>query len=178
MQSTRAAALFDSPHCVEQGCLLEEVAILDALVDAREILIDHAAGAHRGMAHLGVAHLSRGQSDGFARGRQRRMWKAIQQLGIGGRARQLDGVVILFVPQAPAVEHDKDERTAGHGAHYRPTSWRTAERPAYVAALPSASSIRSSWLYLATRSVRLADPVLIWPALVATARSAMVTSSV
>ena len=38
--------------------------------------------------------------------------------------------------------------------------------------------MRSSWLYLAMRSVRLAEPVLIWPALVATAMSAMVASSV
>ena len=30
--------------------------------------------------------------------------------------------------------------------------------------MPSASSMRSSWLYLATRSLRLAEPVLIWPA--------------
>jgi hypothetical protein len=38
--------------------------------------------------------------------------------------------------------------------------------------------MRRSWLYFATRSVREAEPVLIWPALVATAMSAMVTSSV
>ena len=38
--------------------------------------------------------------------------------------------------------------------------------------------MRSSWLYFATRSVRLAEPVLICPALVATARSAIVVSSV
>lgn len=38
--------------------------------------------------------------------------------------------------------------------------------------------MRSSWLYLATRSERAGAPVLIWPQLVATARSAMVTSSV
>src|SRR4029453_11004979 len=38
--------------------------------------------------------------------------------------------------------------------------------------------MRSSWLYFATRSVRLAEPVLICPALVATARSAIVASSV
>ena len=38
--------------------------------------------------------------------------------------------------------------------------------------------MRSSWLYLATRSLRLSEPVLIWPARVATARSAMVVSSV
>ena len=33
--------------------------------------------------------------------------------------------------------------------------------------------MRSNWLYLAMRSVRLADPVLICPAPVATTKSAM-----
>ena len=48
----------------------------------------------------------------------------------------------------------------------------------YSAMSPNSSSMRSSWLYLATRSVRLGAPVLIWPALRATAMSAMVASSV
>jgi hypothetical protein len=38
--------------------------------------------------------------------------------------------------------------------------------------------MRSSWLYLATRSVRHNEPVLIWVAVVATDRSAIVVSSV
>ena len=38
--------------------------------------------------------------------------------------------------------------------------------------------MRRSWLYLAMRSVRVALPVLIWPAPVPTARSAMKVSSV
>ena len=50
--------------------------------------------------------------------------------------------------------------------------------PGYSAMSPSSSSMRSSWLYLATRSVRLGAPVLIWPALRATEMSAMVVSSV
>ena len=37
--------------------------------------------------------------------------------------------------------------------------------------------MRSSWLYVAMRSERLAEPVLICPAFVATARSAMKLSS-
>src|SRR5262249_37165878 len=53
-----------------------------------------------------------------------------------------------------------------------------APRPAYIACCPSSSSIRSNWLYLAVRSDRASDPVLICPQLVATARSAMVESSV
>ena len=38
--------------------------------------------------------------------------------------------------------------------------------------------MRSNWLYFATRSVRDREPVLIWPAFVATAMSAIVASSV
>src|SRR3954462_1795382 len=50
--------------------------------------------------------------------------------------------------------------------------------PPYWAASPSCSSMRRSWLYLAMRSLREALPVLIWPVLRATARSAIVASSV
>src|SRR5208283_3240160 len=50
--------------------------------------------------------------------------------------------------------------------------------PAYTAPAPSSKPMRSSWLYFATRSDRERLPVLIWPALVATARSAMNASSV
>src|SRR5579863_393902 len=54
----------------------------------------------------------------------------------------------------------------------------TAARPRYSAASPNSSSIRKSWLYLAMRSMRLAEPVLIWPVCNPTARSAMNASSV
>ena len=43
-----------------------------------------------------------------------------------------------------------------------------------MAAEPSSSSMRMSWLYFAIRSERASEPVLIWPQLVATARSAIV----
>src|SRR5688572_4677211 len=49
-----------------------------------------------------------------------------------------------------------------------------ADTPAYLAASPSSSSIRSSWLYFAVRSERAGAPDLICPQLVATARSAIV----
>ena len=39
-----------------------------------------------------------------------------------------------------------------------------AAPPRYAAAGPSSSSMRSSWLYFATRSLRAGAPVLIWPA--------------
>ncbi len=48
----------------------------------------------------------------------------------------------------------------------------------YFALLPNSSSIRINWLYFAIRSVRDMEPVFIWPAFVATAKSAIVVSSV
>src|SRR3972149_4852838 len=47
-----------------------------------------------------------------------------------------------------------------------------------MAVSPSSSSILISWLYLASLSVLDNDPVLIWPVLHATDRSAIVVSSV
>ena len=51
-------------------------------------------------------------------------------------------------------------------------------QPGYSAFAPSCSSMRSSWLYFATRSERAGAPVLICPVPSATARSAIVESSV
>src|SRR5262245_21419636 len=65
------------------------------------------------------------------------------------------------------------ERAGAHRA--RPAN---TARPGHTAAPPSSSSMRRSWLYFAVRSLRASEPVLIWPALTATARSAMKTSSV
>src|SRR5690242_2462101 len=74
---------------------------------------------------------------------------------------------------------ERDEREAGatpaRHFFFRPANARI---PRYSAVSPSSSSIRRSWLYFATRSLRASAPVLIWPQLVATARSAMVVSSV
>src|SRR5262249_6888350 len=75
--------------------------------------------------------------------------------------------------ESPAVEDRQDQRLL-QPVHY----WWKAFRPANFAPSPSSSSIRRSWLYFAMRSVRLADPVLICPARVATARSAINASSV
>src|SRR5581483_8673556 len=77
---------------------------------------------------------------------------------------------VLLVPVALAVA-DQHQLLHTH-------SLRKALRPANLSSLPSRSSMRSNWLYLAIRSVRLAEPVLIWPAPVATARSAINGSSV
>ena len=41
--------------------VLEEGAVLDRVVDAHQVLVEHAAGADRQMADLGVAHLPGGR---------------------------------------------------------------------------------------------------------------------
>jgi len=48
----------------------------------------------------------------------------------------------------------------------------------YFAFVPNSSAMRISWLYFAMRSVRDIEPVFICPAFVATAKSAIVVSSV
>ncbi len=55
--------------------------------------------------------------------------------------------------------------------------WK-ADRPANREYPFSRSSIRRNWLNFATRSLRQPEPVLMWPAPVATVRSAMKVSSV
>ena len=61
---------------------------------------------------------------------------------------------------------------------YRVIEDRAGSPSVPAAPAPGACSMRNSWLYLATRSERHSEPVLIWVAVVATAMSAMVVSSV
>gem|GEM_PF-2843801 len=86
-------------------------------------------------------------------------------------ARQVDGGPC---PDCACVAWTGGPGHAAAGYLYR----GKAPRPAYTAASSSSSSMRSSWLYLLMRSPRAGAPVLIWPELVATARSAIVVSSV
>src|SRR4029079_1799076 len=75
-----------------------------------------------------------------------------------------------------AAIHDPAHRAAAAGSAADPEE--NAARPAYRAPPPSSSSMRRSRLYLATRSERDGAPVLSCPVPIATARSAMVVSSV
>ena len=66
-------------------------------------------------------------------------------------------------------------------SHCAPTQGKSLPGDIYspnTAALPSSASISISRLYLAIRSLRQAEPVLIWPPPIATAKSAMKASSV
>src|SRR5690606_20553862 len=126
----------------------------DRLVDTGQVLVHDPAGPHVRVPDLGVAHLPGRQADRLTGGDQLGVRVAGQQPVEHRLARHGDGVVPAFGADPEAVEHDQDER--GHAAGNRA---RMAALPAYFAPEPSASSILSSWLYLATRSLRLADPV-------------------
>src|SRR5579885_3634024 len=91
-------------------------------------------------------------------------------------SRHRDRVGLAFGPDAPSVEDDQrdNRRARAHRAAPR----LNACAPGYTALEPSSSAILMSRLYLAVRSPRLIDPVLICPAPEATARSAIVVSSV
>ena len=54
---------------VAQHPVLEERAVVDRIVDPREVLAHDLAGAEVEVADLGVAHLAVGQADGAARRR-------------------------------------------------------------------------------------------------------------
>src|SRR5215472_18977474 len=97
----------------------------------------------------------------------------------------------LFIPassqrrsRSPRIVSGLHLRTATLDLAIRSLPWHEAHRranglrPAYTAEDPSSEPIRKSWLYFATRSERERLPVLICPAFVATARSAMNESSV
>src|SRR5215207_5877941 len=81
-------------------------------------------------------------------------------------------------PLRHVANRHRETRTGGRGGRGISHQERNTERPGNSASAPSASSMRRSWLYFATRSERDGAPVLIWPHPVATARSAIVTSSV
>jgi hypothetical protein len=112
------ARLADPRQEALQGGLARQRAVGDGLVDARQLLHHHAAGAEIDMADLGVAHLAGGQADMELRGLQQRARRLRLQRVEHRLARGADRVVGgLARPVAPAIEHDEDDgaRRAGRG---------------------------------------------------------------
>ena len=90
--------------------VLEEVAVLDVLGDAGQLLIDDATGTDVGVAHFGVAHLAVRQTHVQAgagdQGAGVVTGQAVQVRGLGGS----DGVVLLLGAVAPTVHDDQNQR--------------------------------------------------------------------
>ncbi|MNV82321.1 hypothetical protein D3C71_1760470 [compost metagenome] len=106
-QVHRAAAAPGAIDQVEQRRIGGELAGGDRPVDAREVLVHHAAGAEVHVAHFGVAHLPLGQADGGPRGGDPAMRKALQQAVQGRRARRGQGVGIGLLTQTDAIQNNQ-----------------------------------------------------------------------
>ena len=98
---------------------------------------------------------------------------------------ELHNKLYAWVETAPAQGRKKAQRRKERCVPYdlrhayaMPGQRAWTSRPAYTAPSPSESEMRSNWLYFAIRSLREAEPVLIWPVERPTARSAIVASSV
>jgi hypothetical protein len=107
-----AARLAEPPPEFLQHRQLVELAPLDALRDAHEVLGDHAAGAEVEVPHLAVAHLAGGESHGEAARVEQRARVTAPQFGPGGRLRERDGVALALGPVAPPVEHHEHDWSA------------------------------------------------------------------
>ena len=102
MKCSACCAVGAAIHRRRKHGALEQLAVADALVDAREVLVDDPAGAHVHVADLGVAHLPGRQSDRLAGRDQLRMRVALQQRVVDRRARQRDGVVFFLRAEVPS----------------------------------------------------------------------------
>ena len=91
----------------------KELASINRLRDADEILRHDAAGAEIQMSDFAVTDLSLGKTDGETGCLEQRARRAIPQLVPHRRPTELDGIALAARPEAPPVEHDEDHRRGG-----------------------------------------------------------------
>ena len=101
-------------HSSTNGWNLVELAALDALGDADQVLGHHPAGAEVQVAHLAVAHLPFRQADGQAAGLEQGARSTTPRAGArpGVEASSM-ALPSRSVPVAPAVQHDQDDPVPG-----------------------------------------------------------------
>ena len=124
---------------VAQGLVLEEAAVGDRVVDARQVLLDDRAGAQVEVADLGVAHLAVGQADVPSRGGESRVRIGGPELVEVRRVRLRHGVAGAVGGQAEAVEDH--ERQGGHRHARRPGRERHQGAASTIAAKSSGSRL-------------------------------------
>src|SRR5207245_11672348 len=90
----------------------KELARLNALRDADDVLRDDAAGPQVQVSDFAVAHLPRREPDGKARGLQQRVWDAAPEAMPRRCGAELDGVAVPTRAKSPAVQHNQHDRGA------------------------------------------------------------------
>src|ERR1043166_9602186 len=108
----RAAALACACTQLDERGQAEELAGLDGLRDAHDVLRHDAAGAEVKVTHLAVADLPVGKSHGESGRVEERARRLGPEAMPDGRVTELDGVAFAAGTKAPAVEHDHDDRGA------------------------------------------------------------------
>jgi len=115
-QMTRPAAFLQRLDKVGQGRVLGQRAVVDGLIDARQVLQNHPSRAQIHMPHFRVAHLALGQPDLLGR--------SVQAPGRIGRHHAVpnrggpdsDGVVVALRAFAPAVQNAQDDGLGNSGS--------------------------------------------------------------
>ena len=117
-QVAGTAVLLQGGDQLGQDRVLGQRAVVDGLVDARQVGHGDPAGAEIHVADLGIAHLALGQADEGLRGVDQALRAGRDQPVVVGRARIEDGVVARVGTMAPAIENAQDggPRT-GRGGH-------------------------------------------------------------
>jgi len=95
----------------------EELAALDQLVDADDLLLDDAARPHVEVADLRRALIAGPQADVATGGAEHRMRIGRQEMLQDGWARQRDGVARVLAADPPAVADDQHDRS-WHGRSF------------------------------------------------------------
>jgi hypothetical protein len=97
---------------LDQRRQAEELAGLDRLGDAHDVLRHDATRAEVQVSHFAVADLALGKSHREPRRVEEGAWRPAPEAVPRGRVPELDGIAFAAGAEAPAVEHDQDDRGA------------------------------------------------------------------
>ena len=95
-------------HDLDEDFVLEEVAVLDVTRDARELLVDEAAGADIRVTDFRVAHLTVRQADEFARSLQVARVVVCHEAVEDRRLRSFYGIALVELATETAAIHDDE----------------------------------------------------------------------
>ena len=100
----------DIVHGLDENLVLGDGAVLDSIVDARQLLEHNAAGTDVKVTHLGIAHLAVGKAHVLARSAERGVGILLVQAIKEGRLGSGDGVLAIGRCQAAAIHDDQECR--------------------------------------------------------------------
>ena len=142
------AALLQRGDRLGEDRVGRERAVLDRIVDARQVGHGNAAGAEVHVADLGIAHLPLGQTDeGFRGVDQPLRTGGDQPVEVRGAGAQ-DGVVGALGTMAPPVEDAEQDRTrslVGHYEAFRGCGWARSTALNLLGQLSSRGSVLGFW---------------------------------